>query len=160
VIVVSNASPIRYFVLIDAIDALPQRFGEVVIPPIVQQELCHIRTPIPVRNWISAPPDWLRIQAPTLVDPSLKVHAGEDQAILLAKELGATRLLIDDQAAIQAARERGVRTTRMLAVLILAAEQKLIDLELALSRLKLTNFRVPPELLDQILDEFRSDQLS
>lgn len=85
-IVVSNASPFRYLILIDAVHVLPALFREVVIPPLVHNELSRSKTPKPVRDWMASPPPWLKVQAPTTQDPSLKVHAGEAQAILLAQE--------------------------------------------------------------------------
>lgn len=157
-IVVSNASPFRYLVLIDAVQVLPRLFGEVVIPPAVQRELTRARTPQPVRDFMGSPPSWLKVQAPTTEDPTLKVHAGEAQAILLAKELNAARLLIDDRKAIEAAQVRGVKTTRTPALLVLAAEQHLIDLKVTFERLKKTNFRVPPQTLDDLLRDFTHRQ--
>jgi predicted nucleic acid-binding protein len=159
VIVVSNASPFRYLVLIDAVHVLPRLFHEVVIPPAVQRELVRARTPQAVREFMATPPEWLKVREPTIVDPTLKVHAGEAQAILLAKELNATRLLIDDRKAIEAAHARGVKTTRTPALLVLAAEQQLIDLKQAFTRLKQTNFRASPTLLDEILRDFSQRHL-
>lgn len=157
-IVVSNASPFRYLVLVDAVHILPRLFGDVVIPPVVQFELTRARTPQPVRDFMASPPRWLKVQAPTIVDSTLKVHVGEAQAILLAKELKAARLLIDDRKAIEAAQARGVKTTRTAALLVLAAEQGLIDLKSTFDRLKQSNFRVPPEKLDEILHDFNRQQ--
>ena len=105
---------------------------------------------------MSAAPAWLRVQAPSITDPSLKVHIGEAQAILLAKELKSVRLLMDDQKALKAAQERGILTTRTPALLVLAAEQNLIDLSIAFDRLKKTNFRARPDLLDEVFRQFES----
>ncbi len=157
-IVVSNASPFRYLILIDAIQVLPRLFGDVFIPPAVQRELTRARTPDAVREFMASTPQWLKVQAPITEDPSLKVHVGEAQAILLAKELKAARLLIDDRKAIEAAHARGVKTTRTLALLVLAAEQRLIDLKTTFERLKQTNFRVNSQMLDDILRDFTRRQ--
>lgn len=153
-IVVSNASPLQYLVLIDAVHVLEQLFGEVLRPPAVETELTRPRTPAAVVDWLQASPKWLKVQAPTISDPSLEVHAGEAEAILLAKELEADRLLIDDRKAMRAAQERGIRTTRTTAVLALAAERGMVDLRAAFERLRLTNFRAPPELLGELLRRF------
>jgi len=96
-IVVSDTSPLNYLVLIDAIDVLPQLFGEVHVPPTVMQELQHPRTPEPVKRWAQSPPDWLLIQSPsadTPLDPRL--DPGEAEAIALALELHATAILVDE----------------------------------------------------------------
>lgn len=153
-IVVSNSSPLRYLVLVDAVQVLPQLFGQVAIPPAVSYELSRTGTPQPVRDFMAALPPWLKITAPAIADPSLHVHWGEAQAILLAQELKATRLLIDDRKALAAAQKRGVKTTRTLALLVLAAEMQHIDLADTFDRLKRTNFRAAPSLLDNILRDF------
>jgi predicted nucleic acid-binding protein len=45
VIVVSDTSPIKYLVLIEEIDLLPQLFGRVIIPQAVLDELQKPRNP-------------------------------------------------------------------------------------------------------------------
>jgi predicted nucleic acid-binding protein len=50
-IVVSDASPVNYLVLIDAISVLPALFGEVFIPRAVWSELCSNDSPPMVRGW-------------------------------------------------------------------------------------------------------------
>jgi predicted nucleic acid-binding protein len=60
-IVVSDASPLNYLVLIDAVDILPALFGRVLTPPAVWCELHRDRTPEAVRQWASQPPPWLEV---------------------------------------------------------------------------------------------------
>jgi len=52
VIVVSHTSPIKYLVLVEEIDLLPQLFGRVIIPQAVLDELQKTGTHGPVKNWI------------------------------------------------------------------------------------------------------------
>jgi predicted nucleic acid-binding protein len=54
-IVVSDTSPIRYLILIEAIDVLSKLFGEVLIPPAVVAELVHTSAPLAVRAWMAPP---------------------------------------------------------------------------------------------------------
>lgn len=58
-IVVSDTSPICYLLLIGEIEVLPQLYGQVLIPEIVQQELSNPRSPVRVKNCINKPPKWL-----------------------------------------------------------------------------------------------------
>ncbi|MBE9124956.1 MULTISPECIES: hypothetical protein [unclassified Coleofasciculus] len=67
-IVVSDTSPICYLLLIGEIELLPQLYGQVLIPRIVQQELSNARSPVSVQNWSNCLPEWLVVQ--TLEIPS------------------------------------------------------------------------------------------
>jgi predicted nucleic acid-binding protein len=65
---------------------------------------------------------------------------GEQEAILLAEELRADLLLMDDQEGRQEAERRALRVTGTLGVLERAAERGLLDLPAVLARLQATNF--------------------
>ena len=151
--VVADAGPLRYLVLIEAIDILPRLFGRVLIPEIVGAELSRPSTPLPVREWLATAPAWLERRA----DPSAveglppRLGVGERAAIGLAQAIGDTLLLIDDRAGIEAARARRVKATGTLGILAQAAKSDVVDLSAAFERLKATNFRYRPELLDALL---------
>ncbi|ELS03763.1 hypothetical protein Xen7305DRAFT_00034870 [Xenococcus sp. PCC 7305] len=95
-IVVSDTSPICYLLLIGEIGILPQLYGRVLIPKIVQQELSNLKSPKIVRKWIDAPPDWLIIENVTdSFDHDLEVlDLGERAAILLAERKDATLVTV------------------------------------------------------------------
>ena len=88
-IVVADATPLNYLVLIGHADILPGLFDRVVIPSAVMTELQHPRTPEIVRAWMSAPPAWLAVRSVQRPMPTDLEHlgAGEREAILLAEEL-------------------------------------------------------------------------
>lgn len=146
-IIVSDTSPIRYLVLVEAECVLPAIFGEIIIPPAVHRELRQPNTPELVRNWAARPPTWLTVQAPIRVDPGLDLHIGEAEAISLALELRADRLLIDDRKGRATARRLSVRPIGTLAVLEAAAEMGLVDLSSILARLKQTNFHITEAMI-------------
>jgi predicted nucleic acid-binding protein len=77
----------------------------------------------------------------------------------LAQAIGRASLLIDDRAGIEAARARGVQAMGTLGVLIHAARSGLVDLPIAFERLKATNFRYRPELLDALLAQHAAKKL-
>jgi predicted nucleic acid-binding protein len=147
-IVVSDTSPLIYLNLVGAIDVLPQLFGRVYVPGAVLQEIKDSRNPQlgSVRHWAGSPPAWLEVREPTLTDPSLAasgLDAGEIAAILLAQELPADRLLIDDMDGRTIAAQRGLKFAGTLAVLEEAARRDLIDLAQACDRLaNETPFRI------------------
>jgi len=152
-LIVSNTSPINYLVLIEVVEVLPALHQQVVIPVAVFEELRAPATPGPVRAWIQNPPQWLEILCPTSSpDERLaQLGRGERDAILLAQELNAT-LVVDEVKAYREARRRNIPTLRTLAILDKAAERGLIDLTQAVERLRQTNFRARPEILDQLLE--------
>lgn len=97
-IVVSDTTPLNYLIQIHGIDVLPALYGRIHIPPAVREELAHPRAPEMVRAWITAPPQWLVIHPLIQVaEPGLTaLDIGERDAILLAEQLGADQLIIDE----------------------------------------------------------------
>jgi len=152
-IVVADASPICYLLLIGHVDLLQRLFGQVVIPHAVHDELSAEGAPTIVRTWIAHPPSWLQIQYATTPDASLgRLHLGEREAITLAAQLKADLIVLDDKAARGVAVERGLHTTGLLGILDEAATRRLIDLPTAIKRLQRTTFRASPRLLKALLD--------
>lgn len=155
-IVVSDTSPLRYLVLIQVVDVLPQLFGEVIIPPVVAAELTHPKTPVAVRQWFNSNPQWLKVQTPTNVQPIRRLNRGEVEAIALALEVQADQLLIDDNAGKKAAMRLGISAVGTLAILDLAAKRRIIDFRKAITALESgTNFRMPQRLRDQLLRDHK-----
>ena len=92
-LVVSDASPIHYLILVDAIEALPKLFQRVIVPEyVISQELQRPSTPSKVRTWISNLPPWVDVRRPSNAQ-SLKLDRGEEDAIALALEFRAPILL-------------------------------------------------------------------
>ena len=108
-IVITDTTPLNYLVLIDCVGILPQLYGRVLIPPAVWQEFQRPETPEAVRAWLAERPAWLEIRrVEETHDPALRhLGAGEREAIALAEELRADRLILDDQAAPSAVSRRG-----------------------------------------------------
>jgi hypothetical protein len=108
------------------------------------------QTPAPVRDWIGAPPPWLEVRKATrTVESARELHAGEREAIALARELGVL-LLMDDFDGRSEARRLGLDVVGTLGVLDEAAERGLLDFPLVLGNLLRTSFRVAPDLLEQL----------
>jgi predicted nucleic acid-binding protein len=109
-----------------------------------------------VRTWFAARPSWLEIHQPTrTLEPQVDLDDGERQAIALAEEIAADLLLVDEWAAREEAQRRRLRVVGTLRVLADAASRGLTDLEESFERLRHTNFRVSPELLESLLEEYR-----
>lgn len=154
-IIVSNTSIINYLILIEHINLLSKLFKQIIIPQEVYNELSDAAAPLPVQTWIAAPPDWLKIQSVSqpsdavvdLLDP------GERAAILLAQEINADLLLLDDMKARRAATDRGLTITGILGILDQAATMKLIDLSVAVQNLQNTSFWASDSLFQRLLDK-------
>jgi predicted nucleic acid-binding protein len=104
-IIVSDTTPIRYLVEIGKAQVLESLFGHVIIPRQVFAELQGQKTPLPVREWIQALPQWIEVRTAdiSLFTPKTKIEDGEREAISLALEVKADALLCDDRKAIKEA---------------------------------------------------------
>lgn len=76
---------------------------------------------------------------------------GERDAIVLALHLKADLVLMDEREGVQEARRLGLTVTGTLGILDRAAERGVIELVPAIARLRQTNFRIDPSLLDRLL---------
>jgi predicted nucleic acid-binding protein len=108
-----------------------------------------------LRNWLKSAPEWLELSALTgEPDPSLSfLDRGEQEAIALAEQRQAGRLIVDEALARKEAIRRNLSVIGTLGILRNAAHAKLISLPDALSRLQQTSFFVAPELIQSLLDE-------
>ena len=155
-IVVSDSSPLNYLVLINAVQILPELFGEILIPDAVLRELQDPGTPPNVAAWIAQRPHWLRIQAapvPLQGAGVEKLGAGEREAIAFALQFRPEGiLLIDEGRGRREAASRQIRVIGVLGLLDMAAARGLIDLPETIERLRETTFYVTPVLLKKLLD--------
>jgi predicted nucleic acid-binding protein len=149
-IVVADAGPLNYLILIDHADLLHRFYGEVLVPDAVASELTRPSAPNAVRGWMSQPPEWLRVvpvEKERVQQVTDELDLGERAAIALAGALHADLLLIDEAAGRVEARRRKLRVTGTLGVLRAAAELGLISVSDVIARLKTTNFYADDALL-------------
>lgn len=114
-IVVSDTSCISNLLSIGREELLPRLFGEVLIPPAVLSELLRFHVRIP---------DFVRCVAPAemgkMASLSQELDLGEAEAICLALELKADRLLIDEAPGRAAALREGIPIIGLVGVLVTA----------------------------------------
>lgn len=145
-VVVSDASPLIALHRIDHIALLEALFGTVAIPPAVKVEV----TPgVPLPGWV---------EERSLAQPSSAqvlravLDAGESEAIALALELSASRLLIDERAGRRLAQGLGLVVTGTLGVLYMAKRQgQLSAIRPLIDTLIAGGFRVAPDLYERIV---------
>jgi predicted nucleic acid-binding protein len=155
-LVVSDTSPICYLILIDLINVLPQIYSQILIPEVVRDELADQDAPVIVQQWIRHLPTWA-IVSTTQQKPDgnlLELDPGERAAILLAEDLGADLVLMDERKGRRIARSRGLNVTGLLGILDAAAARELIDLPRAIAQLQSTDFWVSPQLIDALLQKY------
>lgn len=120
-IVVSDTSPITALLAVGQEELLRLLFGEVIIPQAVGEELMRGH---------GAFPTWLRVEPVRRPEESQRfaqvVDRGEAEAIELAKELHADRLLIDERKGRRLAEQESVPVIGLLGVVLLAKTKGLV----------------------------------
>lgn len=120
-IVVSDTSPISALLTVGAEGILTELFGRVVVPPAVRDELIRFHKDLPA---------WLCVESVQDTAESARfariVDAGEAEAIELAKELHADRLLMDERKGRQLAIQEGLSVIGLLGVVLLARRRGMI----------------------------------
>jgi predicted nucleic acid-binding protein len=159
-IVVSDASPLHYLILVGAVDCLPRLFSQVIIPSAVAAELSHPNTPPQVSRWAGQTPSWLKIIRPQVVDRTLNLDAGETEAISLALELGVDSIIIDERKGRLAAAERGLLLIGTIALLERFAREGWVDFDQAIAQLRAAKFRLNERLVTEAKKRLRIPDLS
>ena len=155
--VVADTSVFNYLILLDQLALLPALYGHIMIPSVVVAvELLHPEFPEAVRAWaqnLTIIPEWLEIRTPTRTPETdlLLLEAGERDTILIAQEVSADLVLMDDKDGRKAAEFRTLSVYGTIGVLARAAEQELVDLQEMFARLLTTNFRIDERILRDAL---------
>ena len=152
-IVISDTSPITNLLQVNHLHLLEQLFEEVVITPQVYMELCELefqKSTIDQLNWISIvkPHD-----QEFIIQLEAHLDEGEASSIVLALELQADYLLIDEYKGRAEAEKLGLKITGIIGVLLLAKQQHYIQqIKPVLDQLKEeVGFRIHPTLYDKVL---------
>jgi uncharacterized protein len=129
-IIVSDTSPIANLIQVDALKILHQLFGRVIIPPTVKREVLALKKfGVDLTEFENS--EWIEVISP--IDISLlnqikiELDEGESEAIVVAKELHADYILIDERLGTKKAHEIGLQTVGLLGVLIKAKNEKHIE---------------------------------
>jgi uncharacterized protein len=129
-IVVSDTSPILNLARISRLDLLQSLYGQVRIPSAVYAELTDARRDLPPAVDLGSMP-WLMV---TVVVNQSRVQGlrenldpGEAEAIVLAIELRANLLLVDERRGRRAATAAGLTITGLIGVVARAKQAGLID---------------------------------
>src|SRR5271154_1330427 len=154
-IAVSNTTPLRYLVAIEQEHLLGRLFAKVIVPSAVYEELTEARAPENVRRRVLSLPAWFEVRTVREAQPAVfpaTLHRGEREAILLAEELRADVLLVDEQIGRSIALSRNLPLSGTLGVLERADTMGLVsDFPQVLQRLKAAGFFIAGSLEHQLL---------
>lgn len=128
-IVVSNTSPITNLAAINQLNLLQQLYSHIIIPEAVTRELTNVGTIVPGATEVQTF-EWIQVQTitnrSTVISLQLELDEGEAEAIILASELKADLLLLDERRGYQVASRYGLQVKGVLGVLIAAKSRGLI----------------------------------
>lgn len=129
-IVVSDTSAIGNLLVIGQLELIQRIYQEVVIPPAVDQEVRALqRFGVDLAAYTSA--TWLSVQVPKdgllVVQLKEELDDGEAEAIALALQFKADRLLIDERLGRLVAIQYGLNITGILGILKTAKELGLVS---------------------------------
>jgi predicted nucleic acid-binding protein len=149
VIVIADTTPLNYLILSDSIDIVPTLYGRVTVPQAVFDELRDAKAPAAVRRWVASTPAWLEPrQATDSQDARLRrLGPGEREVIILAEQLRADSIIVDDLAARREAKRRNLHVIGTLTVLYEAAGADLLDFPETVQKLVRAGFHASPALI-------------
>jgi hypothetical protein len=122
VIVVSDTSSISAMISVGQVELLQRLFREVLIPPAVSTELLQYHAALPVFVRVQAVQD-----AAHLAKLLRRLDQGEAEAIVLAQEMRADYLLMDEIAGRRVALQEGLRVVGLIGVIQEAKRQRMIE---------------------------------
>lgn len=124
--VLANMTPLIALANIDRLELLHNLYGTIIVPQTVMDEI--IREPARQRVQNSS---WIRVEA--IQDLSqrdyfrARLHAGEVDVMILAREQKADLVIMDDDAAKKTAKFLGLKVTGTLGVLLKAKREGYLE---------------------------------
>lgn len=129
-IIVADTTPLSELSKIDKLDLLQALFGTVIIPQEVYQELTTGNHPavsaVKSASWIEvcSVKDRKKVQE---LQFETGLDLGECSAIVLAEELDAEQLLIDEKAGRKVALTRNLPILGLVGAIILAKDKQIVE---------------------------------
>jgi len=158
--VVVNSSPFIALARIGYLQLLPSLYQEVCIPVAVQEEVVTTDRRAGAEELTSA--SWVRLV--TVANPTAvhlfrnRLDAGESEAIVLAMELNAELLLMDELRGRRIAEAMGLNTSGTLGTLVLAKKRGFLTaVRPLLGALMTSGFRISNALYHEVLSLVEED---
>jgi predicted nucleic acid-binding protein len=162
--IVSNTTPIVCFLKLGRLDILKNIFNEIIIPQAVYEEVtakpdeaeainalteCGLFKTRPVENKFAV----------SLLQKQIGLDLGESESIVLAQELKAELLLMDERKGRRVAVENGISISGTLGVLIKAKQMNLVkEIRPLLNELITKDIRIGNNLLKKVLESVNENE--
>ena len=155
--VVVNTTPLIALSHVGQLNILKKLYGEIIIPEAVYREL-SVKEESVCKKTVDSSLDWIRVDtienqmAKTMYRTQL--HDGEVEVMILAKEIAADVVIIDDANAKKHAKYLDLPVTGTLGVLIKAKQKGYIDeLKLVLQRMVENGIYISQSLIELCLKQ-------
>lgn len=156
--IVSNTTPLIGLASINRFDLLRQLFHEIYIPPAVLAEAVvkgrdegGAKDDVLAASWIRQMGVKDRLAVDVLLD---ELDLGEAETIILAREMNADWVLMDERKGRRKLKQLGMRKIGTVGILLKAKRVGLLaEIGIELERLQQNGFRVSPLVLDTVLRE-------
>jgi uncharacterized protein len=129
VIIVADTTPLSELAKVGHLNLLQDVFGQVTIPQEVYREVTTGNHPavavVKLATWIQIRPI-SDTQKLSILQQSTNLDLGECAAIVLAEEIGASQILLDELKARQVAKARNLSVIGTIGTLILAKQRGVI----------------------------------
>ncbi|MBE9112852.1 DUF3368 domain-containing protein [Nodosilinea sp. LEGE 07298] len=155
-IVVSDTSPLGSLALVDHVGLLQKIYSTVIIPEIVADELAAAQETriqqLLTLEWIQVQP-LSNITVAETLQQARRLDPGEAHAIVLAIQIKADELLIDERLGRREAKRYGLPVVGLLGVLLIAKQRTLIPKVQPImdALVNQAGFRVSPQLYQRVL---------
>jgi len=155
--IVSNSTPLIALSRINELDLLRAIFGTIIVPSAVYNEVVLEGAGRPGVKEVANAPWIIKRDVQNLLAVSLlqmDLDRGEAEAVVLAKEIEADYLLLDEKKARRVARNSKIRIIGTVGVLGLAAKKGIIsNLDDTFNKLEENGFRFTEEVRRKVKEE-------
>ena len=155
--IVSNSTPLIALSRINELDLLHIIFGTIIVPGAVYDEVVSEGSGRPGVKEVASASWIIRKEVQNRLAVSMlqvDLDRGEAEAVVLAKEMGADYLLLDEKKARRVARNSEIRIMGTVGVLGLAVKKGLIsNLDDVFCKLEQNSFRFTEEVKKKIKEE-------
>jgi len=158
-IVISNSTALMHLSAMGQLGLLRDLFSEIVIPEEVYQEVAVQGAGKPGAAEVQAA-QWIKRQtisnklAFSVLNATL--GAGESACIVLASEMNADLVILDDSAARLQAQAQSLKITGTVGILLMADEQGKVNFQSALDGLLATGFRLSPAEYNRVINLWKA----
>ena len=151
--VIANSTPLIILSKIGELEILKNLYGEIIIPRAVFEEVTR-KNDLAKEKILNS--EWIKIlEVQDKSDRKIyqaKLHDGEVEVMMLAKEISADLLIIDDNAAKKTAKFLGFKVTGTLGILMKAKAEKIIsEVRPILEKMLAEKFYISDEIKNLVL---------